>query len=85
MMRNGLKDFKGEWYVGQTVKVDLSEFDYVPKSRITTDGVGVIQTIRSKFLRTPDLTVILYVVRFNSGSVCGESLMRVTGEKLSKP
>jgi hypothetical protein len=83
-MRNGLKDFKGKWYVGQRVKVDLSEFDYVPKSRITTDGIGVIQTIRSKFLRTPDLAAILYVVRFDSGSVCGEEVLRVTGEKLSK-
>jgi len=81
-MRNNEKNFKGKFYVGQRVKVDLSDFSYVPKSRITTDGKGIIQKINSRFLKTPSLTSIVYEVRFNKGMLCNQNKILVKGEKL---
>jgi len=62
-MREGKTDFKGKFYVGQSVRVDFTKMD-VDIDNIACD-TGVIRHIHGQFLRTPDLARIVYDIRFD--------------------
>lgn len=83
-MRDGKKNFKGKFWVSQHVRVELS---WLPKGVDIFCDTGVIRSIHSKFLRTPNLTVIEYTVRMDKAKWCGlvslDDIVRVDGEKLT--
>jgi hypothetical protein len=65
-MRAGKTDFKGEFWVGQRVRVDFTKVMPGVTQATIACNTGVIRSIHGKFLRTPDLAVVTYSVWFDA-------------------
>lgn len=78
-MRDGKKDFKGKFWIGQRVKLDWAGNTGIKKSEFATH-TGVITKVHSKFLRTPHLTVITYLVRVDGDRIWKRAIVKNSAE-----
>ncbi len=82
-MREGTKNFKGEFWVGQHVKVDTS---WLPGNIKIYCDTGIIRNIKGKFLKSPDLAAINYEVWMDIdkwSNLHGEPMVIAKGENLT--